>query len=385
MLECAIRGYAIDPKLAVFFNRFLRQSSRKYCMSERANGLLPNVYRIVDPAVRDAIVPIFPRNVFIEVTNRCNLLCTTCPHTFTAYEPLKTLGWHEFIRIVDQFPQIERAVLHGIGEPLLNKELPRMIALLKARGATVLFNTNATLLSEDLAQKLVNSGLDELRVSLDSLSPEIYLRIRGAPSLDKVIANLKGLSQVQRELQVDYPRVSLWMMGMKGNIHELPDLVRLAAQLGIPDVYLQRLVYHAHESHSPEATNADRAIFSTHNADIDRIIDEAESVARTLKVGLHASGATTAKQSIQKSRERTPWLQCVRPWTTAYVTVNGNALPCCISPFATLNYQSLILGNVFDQTFGEIWNAGRYQEWRRRVLGEQPHEACAGCGTLWSL
>lgn len=354
-------------------------------MPESANDLLPNVYRIVDPPLRDVIAPIIPRNVFIEVTNRCNLLCTTCPHTFTAYEPLKSLSWDEFIRIVDQFPQMERAVLHGIGEPLLNKELSRMIALLKARGVTVLFNTNATLLHEDLARKLIDSGLDELRVSLDSLSPETYLRIRGTPSLDKLIANLKGLSKVQRELQVDHPRVSLWMMGMKENIHELPDLIRLAAQLGIPEVYLQRLVYHAHESHSPEAENADRAIFSNHNAEIDRIFDEAESVAQTLKVGLYASGATTAKQSIQKSRERTPWQQCMRPWTTAYITVNGNALPCCISPFATVDYVGLILGNVFDQTFGDIWNAERYQEWRKKVLGEQPHETCAGCGTFWSL
>jgi len=75
----------------------------------------------------------------------------------------------------------------------------------------------------------------------------------------------------------------------------------------------------------------------------------------------------------------------MRPWTTAYITANGNALPCCISPFATTNYESLKLGNLFEQPFDTLWNDARYQRWRADLLSDQPHEACAGCGVLWSL
>jgi radical SAM protein with 4Fe4S-binding SPASM domain len=75
----------------------------------------------------------------------------------------------------------------------------------------------------------------------------------------------------------------------------------------------------------------------------------------------------------------------MRPWTTAYITANGNALPCCISPFATSDYASLQLGNVFEQPFGDLWNAERYQSWRARLLSDHPPTACAGCGVFWSL
>ena len=78
---------------------------------------------------------VLPRMVFIEVTNRCNLLCETCPRTYFTREPLKSLTFDEFRMVAEQFPEMRRCALHGIGEPLLNRDLPRMIVYLKARGS----------------------------------------------------------------------------------------------------------------------------------------------------------------------------------------------------------------------------------------------------------
>src|SRR5262245_13334610 len=91
--------------------------------------------------------PALPRSIYLETTSRCNSLCETCILTFGGREPQKDLGWDEFRRVVDQFPVLERVLLHGIGEPLLNRDLPRMIEHLKERGATVLFNSNAITLN----------------------------------------------------------------------------------------------------------------------------------------------------------------------------------------------------------------------------------------------
>ena len=66
----------------------------------------------------------------------------------------------EFEAICAQFPAMERAVLHGLGEPLLNRHLPDMIRHLKGRGITVLFNSNGTLLTPEWQEALVRSGLD---------------------------------------------------------------------------------------------------------------------------------------------------------------------------------------------------------------------------------
>src|ERR1700749_1050990 len=112
-----------------------------------------------------------PVCLYLEVTNRCNLLCTTCPRTFEELEPPADMSWELFTRIVDQVPNIARVVMHGVGEPMLVKNLPDMIRYLKARGTHVLFNTNGTLMQPRRFQELIDTGLDELRVSLDAADP----------------------------------------------------------------------------------------------------------------------------------------------------------------------------------------------------------------------
>jgi MoaA/NifB/PqqE/SkfB family radical SAM enzyme len=348
-------------------------------------GLLPSVYRSVEAARRGPLAETRPRNVFIEATNLCNSQCATCPRTFTAFESPKTLGWNEFVRTVEQFPDMERALLHGIGEPLLNQALPQMIAYLKARRVQVLINSNAALLTEAWAYDLIESGLDELRVSLDSVRPEAYRLIRGVPLLPQVMTNVARFIQVQRQQQAGGPRVSLWMMALRENLTDLPGLIRFAAEAGVAEVYLQRLVYNYDDPEAPGWLAAGHAVFGRFDEQVDEMMAEGEVLAQSLGVALRASGATTPRHSLEGQPVARPWAACLRPWTTAYITANGNALPCCLAPFATRRYADLVLGNVHDQNFDEIWNARLYQTWRTRLLSGDPFEPCAGCGVHWSL
>ena len=136
-----------------------------------------------------------------------------------------------------------RAVLQGIGEPLLNPDLARMIRHLKEREVYVVFNTNAVLLTRRRQVELIESGLDELRVSLDGPTPETYLRVRGIPAFERGVANVAALVRTRRELGSPTPRVAFWVTGLRENLHELPEVVDLAARLGVEEVYLQRLVF----------------------------------------------------------------------------------------------------------------------------------------------
>src|SRR6266487_1426004 len=86
------------------------------------------------PAERGAVAEAEPVCLYLEVTNRCNLLCTTCPRTYEALETPADLSWELFTSIVDQVPTLSRAVLHGVGEPMLVANLPRMVKHLKDRG-----------------------------------------------------------------------------------------------------------------------------------------------------------------------------------------------------------------------------------------------------------
>lgn len=133
--------------------------------------------------LRDNSKIAFPVCLYIEVTNRCNLRCRTCVQYRGMKEAPRDLSFEEVTWIAGQVPGLKRAVLHGIGEPLLNEELPQIIRSLKDRGVYVLFNSNALLLSPELAEEMVASGLDEFRVSLDAATESTYARVRATESL----------------------------------------------------------------------------------------------------------------------------------------------------------------------------------------------------------
>src|SRR6201997_1166751 len=153
-----------------------------------------------------AVAP--PVCLYLEVTNRCNLLCETCPRTFETLEPPADMSWELFTRIVDQVPE---GVLHGGAEPMMVKALPRMIRYLKDRGIYVLFNTNGTLLTPKKHQELIETGLDELRVSLDAADAKSFLAVRGKDFFHRIVRNVRSFTELQRETGVEKPLVSLWL------------------------------------------------------------------------------------------------------------------------------------------------------------------------------
>jgi radical SAM protein with 4Fe4S-binding SPASM domain len=316
-----------------------------------------------------------PVEVYIEPTNRCNEFCLTCPRTFFQREPEADLTYERFLRILDQFPGVERVVLHGVGEPLLARELPGMVAEANRRGARVLFNTNALALHRRLAEQLVQAGLDELRVSMDAADRETYRAIRGVDGYAKAMQRTQEFCAYRRERGVDRPRVSMFFMAMRGNLSQLPAVIEKAGAIGVDCVVLQRLVYF----------DAGLAIAeqSVMGEEAEELFDRCEQSARAAGVELLGSGRKGPHQSLQPIDSRRPWSGCSRPWRSTYVTANGNVLPCCIAPFATQDYGGIILGNVFEQPVSEIWSGAEYESFRRAHASEEPPEACRGCGTRW--
>src|SRR5882724_9950737 len=148
---------------------------------------------------KDEAVETAPVCLYLETTNRCNLLCQTCPRTFASTERPADLTLEQVRRIVNQLPGLQQAVLHGIGEPLMNRELPQIIKYLKGIGAKVLFNSNASLLDDQRQQALIESGLDELRVSLDAAEAESYARVRGLRMFNIILKRLSDFQQMKRQ------------------------------------------------------------------------------------------------------------------------------------------------------------------------------------------
>ena len=341
-------------------------------------------FRTVDPASRGPVADEDPICLYLEVSNECNLACKTCPITFGKIEEPAALTLEQVQRLVSQSPKVKRVVLHGVGEPLLNRELPRIISWLKEREIYVLFNSNGTLMNRRWQETLIESGLDEIRLSLDAATPETFARVRGRPLFHRIVENIRGLVSLKAERGSMTPLVSLWLTGLRETLRELHDFIRLAQSLGIDRVYLQRLVYWEDENEDRMA-RPEQSLFNSLREEEEGIIRSGQELARELGVSFEASGATSPGASLVEHDLEQPWSACMRPWTLMYISARGSSFPCCIAPFSTQDLTSLSLGNAFTENLTDIWNGKRYQEFRRRLLSSDPPECCRGCGACWSL
>jgi MoaA/NifB/PqqE/SkfB family radical SAM enzyme len=333
---------------------------------------------------RDIVASRPPVCLYLEVTNRCNLLCTTCPRTYEELEPPADMSWDLFTSIVDQVPDLVRAVLHGVGEPMLVKALPRMVRYLTDRGVYTLFNTNGTVLSERSGRALIEAGLDELRVSLDAANAKSFKAVRGKNYFNRILKNVRAFRDLQQREGHAKPRVSAWLTGLKEMVQELPAFVRVAAEIGVKEVYLQRLVYFDRDTIG--MARPDQTLFERMTREESHFLNEADALARSLGIIFSASGAASEPGiSLHNAEGGSAWSLCRRPWSLMYFTANGRALPCCIAPFSQHGYEHYTLGDATQQTLREIWNGPAYRDFRAALLSDRPSASCASCGLRWSL
>ncbi|MDQ6774058.1 MAG: radical SAM protein [Candidatus Dormibacteraeota bacterium] len=316
-----------------------------------------------------------PLEAYVEPTNRCNELCVTCPRTFFQREPEADLDLERFASVLDQMPDLERVVLHGLGEPLLARHLPAMVAEANRRGARVLFNTNALALHRRLAASLVAAGLDELRVSMDAIDAATYKKIRGVDGYEKAMRRTADFCRLLRDMGAERPRVSMYFMAMRENVADFARLIERAGQVGVHAVVFQRLVYFD-EGLAVEAQ-------SLMGEDISELLQRCQEAADRAGVELLGTGGFSPGSSLQPADAKRPWAGCTRPWRSTYITANGNVLPCCFAPFTARPYEGAILGNVFEQPLADIWNGPAYDAFRRAHGSDDPPQPCRDCGSRW--
>src|SRR5258708_1193331 len=298
-----------------------------------ADGLLPSSRYFHLPGHSEGVCMTtarlsLPRSIYIEPTSRCNELCQQCPRTLLSREDDRDLSFENFRYIVDQFPVLERVVLHGLGEPLLNKDLPQMIRYLKARGAYVLFNSNGILLNAKRGQELIDARLDEYRLSMDGATRETYARVRGVDAFDKIWRNIRAFIPSHQQHHASKPAVSLWFTAMKENLHELPRLIDLAYEHGIREVYLQRLVYFERG-----LAHSQQSLFRRATSEELDLVHRCEQLCQEHSITFNAAGSATPLHSLLRAFGDRPWSGFRRPYTLTYITSSGNVLSCCFAPF----------------------------------------------------
>jgi radical SAM protein with 4Fe4S-binding SPASM domain len=252
-----------------------------------------------------------------------------------------------------------------------------MIRYAKARRVTVGFNSNATLLSRDRAEELLEAGLDWLHVSLDGADARTYEGIRDGASFDTVVANLAGLVAAKRAAGRENPWVRVVFVAMRRNVAQLPALVRLLAGIGVDQLWVQNL------SHT--FSDADPA--GRYQQIREYAEDQALWTGEDRAAAEEAFAAARAAASGYGIQLRLPRLAavpaaavhdgpgCTWPWDGAYVTSQGVVQPCCM----VMGDDRVALGRLDEQSFPEIWYGPAYARFRERLLGDDPPGVCRGC------
>jgi radical SAM protein with 4Fe4S-binding SPASM domain len=318
-----------------------------------------------------------PTYLQLEPVGQCNLRCQMCPIQFRKDGPPAFMAFDTFTWIIDQFDNLEELHLQGLGEPMMHPQFFDMVGYATRRGVRVTTNTNLTLLNPTRAERCVTSGLDTVCVSIDGATPEVYERIRIRGRLARVLANIELVATARQRLESQLPRFRMVTVLMKQNLHELPNLVRLARRSSIESLFVQHLCHDFGESSLPAFYRPMRdfvrqqTLLDEDPARVERYFEEARTLARKLEVDLRLPRTSQRLYSPgTPGRDRCQW-----PWTGAYISYDGQAMPCCM--IATPD--RLTLGNVRRSRLEDIWNGPAYESFRRQLASNEPPEICSSC------
>lgn len=316
-----------------------------------------------------------PPTCYIEHTTKCNFYC---PHCSKGYEPYLAADLSG--DLIDKFlhelkPLPQRIIITGFGEPTIGSEYIPLMRKIIERGATPSFNTNASTLNVGHIDMLVHSQ-SQVTLSIDGASKETFETIRAGGDWDRL---QKVLHSVKRIRSV-YQPAGWWgitFVAVRMNIHELPEMVRLAKRFGFDEVLVH--------DYLPVGKEFDEQSLRNEPERANSFFDEAENLAEELNVPLklppryHKAVIPPTSSRLKKflgtrrifpKPNRFPQ-RCNQPWVDTHVDYRGRVTPCCFS--------HRVLGDLNQQDFESIWNGRKYRWFRRRIQTLFPPPECRSC------
>ena len=178
-----------------------------------------------------------PRLIFWEVTKGCNLRCVHCRATATELSSINDLPITKALNIIEQVSQLSLPilVLSG-GEPLFRKDIYELAGYARDRGLRVALATNGTLVSKEVARKIVEAGVRRVSISLDGADAATHDAFRGIPgAFESAVRGLRHLKELGMSVQIN-------MTIARHNAHQLPAVLDMARSLGADALHTFLLV-----------------------------------------------------------------------------------------------------------------------------------------------
>ena len=285
-------------------------------------------------ALRSKNAPGGPVSAFIEPANVCNLRCPLCACGSGALtRPKGRMSIEAFRRVIDALPgSVGELYLWGQGEPFMAPDFLSMVAYASAKGFKTVTSTNGHYLDDP--EGIAKSGLDVIVVSLDGADAETYKAYRVGGDFDRVVNGIRRLSGTVRSMGRG-PRIELQYLVTAESAGQRGAFVRLAESVGADRVVfktIQAASMSGGESYLPGKTELTRY----RTGDDGRL--------------------ETDRQMFLKNR-------CLRIYYSFQVDWRGNVLPCCFD-----KNSEYIMGNLFNDSFGDIWNSEEFLSFRNILV-----------------
>jgi len=301
-----------------------------------------------------------PVTAQIEPTSECNLACRMCIRK-KAGVPFGSMSFENFKKILDSLDSLYKLGLSGQGELFLNKELFDMIEYANKRGILVNLNSNGTLLTGDIIDKICKADIGEIGISVDSTNKERYEKIRIGANHEKLLDNIKNLVEALKKNKKS-TIVTITPIIFKNNIDELPEFVELANKLGVKKIGFQTL--QTKENYIKSYGKDMKAQIVKEMKKLNEKMAEAKNLAE--KYGM----------TLIFDEEESPG--CIWPWRGIYVTWDGDVTACC----KIVETNDFSLGNILKQDFWEVWNGEKYKELRKLLRERKSPLSCQGCNRV---
>jgi len=214
-------------------------------------------------------------------------------------------------------------------------------------------STNAHFLSDAMAKKTIESGLDRMIISLDGTTQKVYQQYRKEGSLEKVIQGTKNLVKWKKKLNSNTPYILLQFLVVKPNEHQVEEAKSMAKELEVNEIAFKTA-----------------QIYDFENG--NELIPSIDKYARYKK---QKNGKFRLKNKLLN--------QCWKMWSGCVITWDGEVIPCCFDKDAKHS-----MGNILSESFSSIWINKIYSGFRYKLLkGRKEIDICTNCSegtTVWS-
>ena len=284
-----------------------------------------------------------PESISIEPINLCNLHCPECPTGTDSLKRAKgSIDFNLYKQIInDGKKYLYNVILYFQGEPFLSVDIFKQISFAKQNSIYTSTSTNGHYLDKETCEKIVNSGLDRLIISLDGIDAETYNKYRVGGNFEKVISGIKQLEETKKRLKKKHPFTIIQFLVFSHNQHQISGIKQLVKDLGVSKL---------------EIKTAQISNNSSLNTDLNNY-----SRYEIKKEGLFIKSKLPNK--------------CKRMWNSVVVTVDGNISPCCFDKDGEHSY-----GNYSGINFKNIRKHKNYINFSNRIItNRRSIDICTNC------